>query len=663
MLIPAVLVRRSITLATNMTASLRPANLPPFTRLLAATTTVSFLKKHCAQNNYVHLLCRNHGCLLTAIVSSHCCTELFVNAPHESISYIWQVFGCRHSLQPTDNDYEQPSVPALKFKGFVRWESIQILLAPEEHVPFVLYAVKNWHLKNPDTGDLFPTDLPVTAFPSEPDPDITAWHAACGDKLKKEATPKDSPRPGFTSAADRVNAGFSHVPAFADAGGASRAHRPTTFGSDYFNQAHRPVPFSHVSPGHASGRYSKGSSLRVSPERGERMRHNGHGLSPEDERVRRRSFSDYPSPNEPHPEHLHVPRPTTFRRHSHPRRFSDDESETDSDASPRTSRRGSAHYPQRNPKVVPHFVHVPVPAKGPPGGTPPVVSSSSTTVKQGSRSDGGVKLRSDERDSPVTSARRKTAPVVEGAKDWAKEKFDKFSGMFAVPSPSERPRRSPGSSGNVSSGTTAVDRSRDTLHGSSSRLSQSHSYDDDDDETDSERERLVRERRRLRERQEREERARRERERDAAAYDRDRARDRLPRRSRDTPPDWDEDFARDRDRDRDRDRVRGRRDKDGINASARYVRRPDPTRRTSSHADVDRIDREKHSRMYDMAGDRRDRDRDRDRYVDDNSSSSRRRREERERERERERGASPVIKGVSGRRYPTTEPPWTQESP
>lgn len=287
-------------------------------------------------------------------------------------------------------------------------------------------------------------------------------------------------------------------------------------------------------------------------------------------------------------------------------------------------------------------------------------------MKPSSRSEGGVKLRPEERESPVASARRKTAPVVEGAKDWAKDKIAGLSGMFGAPSPSDRPRRSPGSNGNISSGTTPVDRSRDSLHGSSSRLSQGHSYDDDDDETESDRERDHREaRRRARDRHEREkeERARRDRERDAAAaaYERERHRERLPRRSRDTPPDWDEDFIRDRERDRERererDRARGRREKDGISASTRYVRRPDNTRRTSSHADVDRIDREKHNRMYDL--------RDRDRYTDDGrrrrgGADDRERDRDRDRERDRERGASPVIKGVGGRRYPT-EPPWTQE--
>lgn len=562
------------------------------------------------------------------------CTELFVNAPHESISYIWQVFGCQHTLEPTDNDFEQPSIPALTLKGFVRWESIQILLAPEEHVPFVRYAVKNWHLKNLDTDEVFPRDIPATAFPSEPDPEITAWHAACGDKLKKEATPKDSPRPTFASAADRVSAGFSHVPAFADAGGASRPQRPTGLGSDYFTHTHRSVPFAHVSPGHASGQYTRGGpSLRVSPERGERVRHNTH--SSPDERARRRSFSDYPSPNEPPlSAHLHAPRPSTFRRHSHPRRFSEDESQSDNDASPHMSRRSSGHYgsSHRSPKVVPHVAHVAVPAKGPPGGTSPAVPSPPTVQIPNVRTEGGAKLRSDDRASPVTSARRKSAPF-EGAKDWAKDKIDRFSGIFPGPTPGDRPRRSPGSNGNISSGNLPVDRSRDSLHGSSSRLHHNLSYDENDTDSEDERERRQ-QRRRIRERER--ERDRRDRDRDAV-YERER--DRLPRRSRDTP-DWDDELSR--------DRARSRKEKDG--ASARYLRRPDNPRRTSSHADVDRMDRDRH-RIYD--GDVRDRDR----YVDE-----RRRRGGPLDDRDRERGASPVIKGVGGRRYPA-EPTWAPESP
>ncbi|KAF3762268.1 hypothetical protein M406DRAFT_347425 [Cryphonectria parasitica EP155] len=517
--------------------------------------------------------------------------KLFLNAPHESISYIWQVFGCRHTLEPTENDYEQPSVPALTLKGFVRWESIQILLTPDEDVPLILAAVRKWDLKNPDTGEPFPKDLSALSFPSEPDPDITAWHAACGEKLREMATPKEeqsstsSPRPAFAPAADRVNAGFSHVPA------GSRG------ATDYFS--HRSVPFSHVSPGD-TGRYPRGGGgarVRIDPDIPERMRHGG--LSP-DERARRRSFSDYPSPHEPHSSaHLNPPRPSAARWHSHPRRPSTDDSDLDDDISPRTGRRSSEQHrtlPHRSPKIIPRYVAVP--ATGPP--------------------DGGAKLRTGDYN---LGARRKSAGF-DRAKDWASEKL---SGIFPLASPMERPsRKSPGSSsGNVAAGGAS---SRDSL-----RLGR-RSHDEDEGETDSGQEREQRHRRAR-------DRRRRERE-----YERDRDRDReqqhqqprAARRGRDDLPDW-EDAVRDRPRSR----------RDG-KQEARYPHRPDINpRRTSSHADVDRLDRDR--QRYEMDP--------RDRYPDE-----RRRRGGPLDERPSDRTASPGIKGVGGRRYPA-ETPWTQDSP
>lgn len=540
-------------------------------------------------------------------------TELFVNAPHESISYIWQVFGCRHTLEPTENDFEPPSIPALTLKGFVRWESIQILLAPDEHVPFITHAVKNWHLKNPDTGEPFPDDIPVTAFPSVPDPEISVWYEACGNKLKKEAapTPKESPsRPPFPSAADRVHAGFSHVHAgFSHVPAGSR---PAP--SDYFT--HHSVPVArHVSPGHA-GRY-RGAGLRVSPDR---MRFSG--MSPQEERARRRSFSDYPSPHEQYASpHLHPVRPTAARRHSHPRRGSteEDESEVDDVASPPIDRRGSAgHGPTHRS---PRFVHIAVPATGTPDGTPPIPSASPPVSIHGI---GGAKLRPDDGSS---AGRRKT--TAEEAKEWAK---GKLSGIFAASSPAERPRKSPGSSsGNVAM--SGAGGSRDSLP---ARQSRSRSYDDGESESDSEYERERQRRKRARERAHR--------DRDAAAaaaaaYERDREH---LRRSRE----WEDDVtARPRSSRKDKDKDRGKKD-------ARYPPRPDYTRRASSHADVDKIDRGRH-RYDDLRGER-----ERGRYAPD---ESRRRRGTGGGgpldDKARDRTASPVIKGVGGRRYPS-ETPW-----
>ncbi|CAN8101325.1 unnamed protein product [Discula destructiva] len=539
--------------------------------------------------------------------------KLFVHAPHESISYIWQVFGCRHTLEPTDSDadhpwnFEAPTVPAVTPRGFVRWESIQVLLTPEEHVPFILYAVRHWNLRHPETGEPFPTGITAAAFPSEPDPEISAWYESCGEKLRKEATPKASPRPNFPSAQDRVHAAFSHVRA------PGRAGTP-----DYFSH-HRSVPFAHVSPGHAARHPTRGSGLRVSPERmerterSERVRYNG--LTPQEERARRRSFSDYPSPhdspNEPQSAHLHPLRPSATRRHSHPRRTDPDDSESDGDVSPRSGRRGSGPYssgpPHRSPKAVPRWVHMGAPSNSPPGGTSPNVPAATPFVPN-TRTEASAKLRSDDRVSPtVPGIRANRKSGVEGAKDWAKEKI---SIIFPGPSPSERipSRKGPGSSTGAAVGSGG---SRDTL-------GRSRSYDDGNTDSDSEYERERRRRRRLREREKRD----REAAAATASYERERA-----RRSREDmgPPsaEWDDGGG------------------GGGGSGGGGGGRP------RSRRDKERLDRERmaHSRYEyaaaadEIGGVRRRGTRGRGPLDDERDSP-------------RDRTASPVIKGVGGRRYP-----------
>ncbi|GJD02811.1 hypothetical protein ColKHC_11636 [Colletotrichum higginsianum] len=111
---------------------------------------------------------------------------------------------CQHSMQPSDNDFDAPSVPALTLRGFVRWESIEILLSPEEHVPFIQQAVRSWNLKHPETGEPFPPDLPAEALPSLPDAGIEKWHKECAEKLRKAASPKDEPASPKTAPARPV---------------------------------------------------------------------------------------------------------------------------------------------------------------------------------------------------------------------------------------------------------------------------------------------------------------------------------------------------------------------------------------------------------------------------------------------------------------------------
>ncbi|KAK6860245.1 hypothetical protein PG995_003881 [Apiospora arundinis] len=161
--------------------------------------------------------------------------SLFVDAPDKSISYIWTALGVQHMLYPGSNDFAAPSVPVLTPKGFVRWESLQILLGPEEHVPFMQYAVRNWGLKHPDTGIPFPTDLPKEAFPSESDPWIDKWHQGCAEKLRYEAAVPPAPQPPQDP---RVH--FTHV-----RGSHTASARPAP--EKEYSERDRPsVPFVHL---------------------------------------------------------------------------------------------------------------------------------------------------------------------------------------------------------------------------------------------------------------------------------------------------------------------------------------------------------------------------------------------------------------------------------
>jgi len=289
-------------------------------------------------------------------------TALFVEVPHPSISWIYASIGCQHTLQPTSNDFEPPSIPALTTRGFVRWQSIEILLGPEEHVPFIQTAVRNWGIKHPDTGENFPVDLPTEAFPQECDTEIEKWHSACAAKLRQRATPDDDdddasvrpelpPRPKV-----RVQAGYTHVHA-----------RPPNRPAEYFDPrsrvSSRPLSYSHV------------SSTATRPVRPPLTRSPTHRapqflapeepiLSPDLARSRRRSFPENlgsspssanvsPQDQRPPPVHHHV------RRHSHPRHArqasvsSDASSEDDGSQSPKNT--ANTNAPRR--RSHPHSSH------------------------------------------------------------------------------------------------------------------------------------------------------------------------------------------------------------------------------------------------------------------------------------------------------------------
>ncbi|KAF1981930.1 hypothetical protein K402DRAFT_341399 [Aulographum hederae CBS 113979] len=114
---------------------------------------------------------------------------LFVETLPSSIGFIYKSLGCMHSLQPgpEDDGYATPSVPALKSKGFITWQTIQLLLGPEEHVPFLQNAVKQFDLIDPADGKPFPKMLPKEAFPERPDQAMVEWYDSVSERLRREA--------------------------------------------------------------------------------------------------------------------------------------------------------------------------------------------------------------------------------------------------------------------------------------------------------------------------------------------------------------------------------------------------------------------------------------------------------------------------------------------
>ncbi|KAH6900495.1 hypothetical protein B0T10DRAFT_30302 [Thelonectria olida] len=281
--------------------------------------------------------------------------SLFVQADHASIAYIWQITGCQHTLQPTEDDFAPPTIPALTPRGFSRWESLEILLGPEEHVPFIQFAVKNWKLRHPDTGQLFPPDLPKTVFPSKCDEAVDAWHRNCAQTLRteasreREAAANSGPEPDHCEPKPEPKFAYVRKPY------QSRARPPPE--PPYFERdRERAVPYTHV-PGRPP------RMNRPSPER-------HHPDSRFEDSERRRSFSDYKDGprSEPtsHPRGASyldpqaTKRPEPTRRYSQPRPGSPDSSDEEP-IPPRTARRHDD-----SPPCVPRYVDPSVPQRSPP---------------------------------------------------------------------------------------------------------------------------------------------------------------------------------------------------------------------------------------------------------------------------------------------------------
>ncbi|KAF2458225.1 hypothetical protein BDY21DRAFT_284474, partial [Lineolata rhizophorae] len=146
---------------------------------------------------------------------------LFVETPPTSIAFIYKSIGCLHSLQPAPDDdgYGAPQIPALKKKGYITWQTIQLLLGPEEHVPFLQNAVDKFDIIDPETNRPFPKLLPREAFPDHPDPSMIEWYEDVANKLRAEAEQQGNER------RNRTNVGTTSPTAEAPNGGSAHHRR------------------------------------------------------------------------------------------------------------------------------------------------------------------------------------------------------------------------------------------------------------------------------------------------------------------------------------------------------------------------------------------------------------------------------------------------------
>lgn len=112
---------------------------------------------------------------------------LFLECPSTSLGFIYKSLGCFHSLQQENDPFAAPTVPTLTPAGFVRWQTVQLLLNPDDQVRYLQKAVKRLEIINGGPGGPFPKILPAECLPRTPDPKMTKWHERVGDRLRIES--------------------------------------------------------------------------------------------------------------------------------------------------------------------------------------------------------------------------------------------------------------------------------------------------------------------------------------------------------------------------------------------------------------------------------------------------------------------------------------------
>ncbi|KAH7355700.1 hypothetical protein BKA66DRAFT_271263 [Pyrenochaeta sp. MPI-SDFR-AT-0127] len=252
---------------------------------------------------------------------------LFTETPPSSIAFIYRSLGAFHSLQPApkDDGYGSPTIPALKKQGFVTWQTIQLLLGPEEHVPYLQRAVEQDDVIDPETGGTFPKVLPKECFPDRPDDAMEKWYQGVAARLKREAEDEAKGVRVAEDPAPRVSTDLS-----GDGSSADERHGAFKYFEDPMYRRSRPRPtfMRHVSK--QSGRPTEDSGRAVTS----RVRHMLNPFSGRRRSIPGRYESDSFSDEDATPIAAVPPQALRYPSHKrpHPPRRDDPVSTTDSDS-------------------------------------------------------------------------------------------------------------------------------------------------------------------------------------------------------------------------------------------------------------------------------------------------------------------------------------------
>lgn len=171
-------------------------------------------------------------------------------------------------MQPTSSPFETPCIPCLTYNGFVRWQTLQLLLSPGESVDFLQKAVELYRIPRRD-GGYFPARIPKECFPTEPDEAMEKWYTTVTETLNQnnymrrlKASPYQSPYPDERKEGYFQNGGPSRNSSSEDHQSRLDSYRRRSSVPDAVSPIAVPVPLSGDRPSHWDGHHRQPRKAR-----------------------------------------------------------------------------------------------------------------------------------------------------------------------------------------------------------------------------------------------------------------------------------------------------------------------------------------------------------------------------------------------------------------